>query len=69
MRKFIHWLWRSAVTGRFISRKEAEAHPDTTTREKLPMRDEGDLLAAPTPAAFPFDPNNAAENYVEPDDA
>ena len=34
MRKLISWLYRSAVSGRFVSRKEAEAKPDTTVREK-----------------------------------
>lgn len=43
IRKLFRWLWRSAVTGRFVSRAEAEAHPDTTTRERI-MRDEGDRL-------------------------
>lgn len=42
LRKLIRWLWRSAVTGRFISRKEAEAHPESSVRER--MRDEGDSL-------------------------
>jgi hypothetical protein len=35
-------LWRSSVTGRFVSRDFAEAHPDTTQQETL--RDEGDAL-------------------------
>lgn len=34
MIKLIRWLWRSAVTGRFISRKEAEAHPRESTKER-----------------------------------
>jgi hypothetical protein len=33
IRKFITWF-RSAVTGRFVSRKDAEAHPDTTVKER-----------------------------------
>jgi hypothetical protein len=43
IRRLIRWLWRSAVTGRFISRKEAEAHPETSTKERV-LRDHGDLL-------------------------
>lgn len=35
IRKFIRWLWRSAITGRFISREEAEAHPETSTKERV----------------------------------
>jgi hypothetical protein len=34
--------FRSAVTGRFISRNEALDHPETTVAETV-MRDEGDL--------------------------
>jgi hypothetical protein len=35
MIRLIRWLWRSAVTGRFITRSEAKAHPDTSVRERL----------------------------------
>lgn len=28
-------VWRSAITGRFVSREYAEAHPETTTKEKV----------------------------------
>lgn len=35
IRKFIRWLWRSAITGRFISKEEAEAHPETSVKERL----------------------------------
>jgi hypothetical protein len=42
IRHFIRWLYRSAITGRFVSREEAKAHPDTTTRERV--RDEGDVI-------------------------
>jgi hypothetical protein len=51
--RFFRWLWRSAITGRFISRKEAEANPQTSIRErntfrntgwKQGARDEGDML-------------------------
>jgi hypothetical protein len=28
-------IWRSSITGKFVSRDYAEAHPDTTTREKV----------------------------------
>jgi hypothetical protein len=34
MIRFIRWLWRSAITGRFISRKEAEEHPETSVKER-----------------------------------
>lgn len=35
-RRVKRWLYRSSVTGRFVSRDYAEAHPDTTYRtEKL----------------------------------
>jgi hypothetical protein len=39
--RLIRWLWRSAITGRFISRKEAEAHPESSVRERF--RDSGDV--------------------------
>ena len=42
IRKLIRWLYRSAVSGRFVSREEAEAHPESTVRERL--RDKGDSL-------------------------
>jgi hypothetical protein len=42
MIRFLRWLWRSAITGRFISRKEAEAHPESSVRERA-YRDSGDL--------------------------
>ncbi len=29
------WLFRSAQTGRFVSKKYAEKHPDVTTKERL----------------------------------
>lgn len=35
IRRVIRWLWRSAITGRFISRREAEAHPETSTKERV----------------------------------
>lgn len=48
MIRFIHWLYRSAITGRFISRKEAEEHPETSVRERL--RDEDEPVSVePTP--------------------
>lgn len=34
VKKLFRYLWRSAVTGKFVSRKYAEEHPDTTTRER-----------------------------------
>lgn len=30
------WAFRSAVTGRFVSKMYALLHPNTTMREKLP---------------------------------
>jgi hypothetical protein len=38
----VRHLWRSSVTGRFVSRGFAKANPDTTQQET--MRDEGDDL-------------------------
>lgn len=32
--KAVRWLYRSAVTGRFISKVEAEAHPETSVKER-----------------------------------
>lgn len=29
------YIYRSAVTGRFVSKAYAEAHPDTTVRQKV----------------------------------
>jgi hypothetical protein len=34
IRRLFRWLWRSAITGRFISREEAEEHPETSVKEK-----------------------------------
>lgn len=39
MIRSIRKLWRrfrSAITGRWVSREYAEAHPDTTVQEKEP---------------------------------
>ena len=33
LRVVLRVLWRSAITGRFVSRRYARKHPDTTTRE------------------------------------
>lgn len=33
LRKLIRWLYRSAQTGRFVSKTYAEKHPDVTTKE------------------------------------
>ena len=44
--KLIHRIvriFRSAITGKFVSREYAEAHPETTVAEKV-VRDEGDVL-------------------------
>lgn len=32
--KLLRWIWRSAITGRFISRLEAEANPETSVKER-----------------------------------
>lgn len=42
--RFFRWLWRSAITGRFISKSEAEARPGTSVRERAELRDHGDTL-------------------------
>lgn len=34
IRTIIRWLWRSARTGRFVTKDYADHHQDTTTREK-----------------------------------
>jgi hypothetical protein len=36
LKRIIRWVYRSAVTGKFVSKKYAQDHPDTTTRERLP---------------------------------
>lgn len=33
--KLFRWVWRSAITGKFVSRKYAEEHPETTTKERV----------------------------------
>lgn len=33
--------WRSAVTGRFVSRRYAERHPSTTVEEKTEEPEDG----------------------------
>lgn len=45
MKKLLHHirrLFRSAITGKFVSKEFAEAHPETTVKETV--RDEGDVL-------------------------
>ena len=32
------YVYRSAITGRFVSRAYAEAHPDTTIRQEVAGR-------------------------------
>lgn len=34
IKKLARWLWRSAITGKFVSKDYADAHKDTTVREK-----------------------------------
>ena len=35
LKKLVSWRYRSSVTGKFVKREFAEAHPDTTQREKI----------------------------------
>jgi hypothetical protein len=41
--RYVRHVWRSSVTGRFVKRDYAEAHPETTEEQRIVMRDEGDL--------------------------
>lgn len=38
------WRFRSAETGEFVSKAYALLHPSTTVRERVVLRDHGDLL-------------------------
>jgi hypothetical protein len=40
--KGIRHIWRSSITGRFVSKAYAKKHGDTTVEET--MRDHGDIL-------------------------
>ena len=42
LKRFIRWLYRDALTGKFVSKKDAEANPRETVCETV--RDEGDKL-------------------------
>jgi len=35
LKKLFRWVYRSAVTGKFVSKEYAEAHPDSTVKEKV----------------------------------
>lgn len=35
-----HYLYRSAVTGRFVSKAYADAHPSETVKERIEPKDE-----------------------------
>jgi len=35
IRRFIRWLYRSAITGRFVSRRYAQEHPAETVKERV----------------------------------
>jgi hypothetical protein len=35
IRKFLKRLWRSAITGKFVSKEYADAHPETTVEERV----------------------------------
>lgn len=43
MLKHLRRIWRSAITGRFVSRLFAKEHPETTVSERVDC-DEGDRL-------------------------
>lgn len=36
VKRLIRWIYRSSITGKFVTRKYAEKHPDITVRERLP---------------------------------
>jgi hypothetical protein len=36
LKKLFRWVYRSAVTGKFVSKEYAEEHPDSTVKERLP---------------------------------
>lgn len=38
------WRFRSSVTGHFVSKWYALTHPRTTQRERIGLKDSGDLL-------------------------
>ena len=35
LKKLFRWVYRSAVTGKFVSEEYAKEHPDTTTKERV----------------------------------
>jgi len=35
LKKLFRWVYRSAITGKFVSKEYAEAHPDSTVKEKV----------------------------------
>ncbi len=37
LKRLWRWIYRSAMDGRFVSRKYAEKHGDTTTRERIDL--------------------------------
>lgn len=40
----LHYRFRSAINGQYVGKLYALLHPDTTVREKIEPRDEGDRL-------------------------
>lgn len=38
------WRFRSSVSGHFVSKWYALTHPRTTQRERIDLRDSGDML-------------------------
>lgn len=39
----LRYVYRSSETGRYVSRAYAEANPATTVRERIAVRDSGDV--------------------------
>jgi hypothetical protein len=37
------YRWRSAVTGKFVGRLFAALHPETTVKERVSLKDSGDV--------------------------
>ena len=34
IKRLVRWVYRSAITGRFVSKEYAERNPETTVRER-----------------------------------
>lgn len=35
IKKFARWVWRSSISGKFVTDDYAKDHPDTTTKEQV----------------------------------